>query len=153
MRGKVPYRTDYGFIRDRTQTRASNPHSWLPSVASVKFLWYTPGMSPKKRAAKKVAKTKKAKKAPAKKLTLSKKSVAKKKVAAKKSMAPRGKKKPVRKTGRSSAHAVRHSKGDQHKEKLHVGTLGEWTEDNSDEQDREPALFEDEIPPDYGGSK
>jgi hypothetical protein len=110
-------------------------------------------MSPKKRAAKKVAKTKKAKKAPAKKLTLSKKIVPKKKVAAKKLAVRSGKKKSVHKTGRGPAHAATHGKGDHHKEKLHVGALGEWTEDNSDEQDREPTLFEDEIPPDYGGSK
>jgi len=110
-------------------------------------------MSPKKRASKKVLKTKKAKKAPAKKPTLSKKSVARKKVAAKKPAVRGGRKKSVHKTGRGAAHTATRSKGHHHKEKLHAEALGEWTEDNSDEQDREPTLFEDEIPPDYGGSK
>jgi hypothetical protein len=110
-------------------------------------------MSPKKRASKKVAKPKKAKKAPAKKLTLSKKSVATKKIAAKKPAVRGGKQKSVHKTGRGTAHTATHGKGNRHKQKLHVGALGEWTEDNRDEQDREPTLFEDEIPPDYGGSK
>ena len=111
-------------------------------------------MSPKNRASKKAPKTKKAKTAPAKKLTLSKKSVAAtKKVAAKKPAVGAGKKHSVRKTGRGAAHIATRGKGDLHKRKLHVGALGEWTEDNSDEQDREPTLFEDEIPPDYGGSK
>jgi hypothetical protein len=110
-------------------------------------------MSPKKNPAKKVAKTKKAKKAPAKKLTLSKKSEAKKKVVAKKTMAPRSKKKSVHKIGRGATHAAKQAKDNRLKKTLQVGKLGEWTEDNSDEQDREPTLFEDEIPPDYGGSK
>jgi hypothetical protein len=110
-------------------------------------------MSPKKKPAKKGAKTKKAKKAPAKKLTLSKKNVAKKKVVAKKTTAPRGKKKSIHKTGRGATHGTKQTKDNRLKKTLQVGKLGEWTEDNGDEQDREPTLFEDEIPPDYGGSK
>jgi hypothetical protein len=108
-------------------------------------------MSPKKRAPKKVLKTKKAKKAPAKKLTLSKKSLATKKVAAKKPAIRGGKKKSVHKTGRGATHTA--TPDNRLKKTLQVGKLGEWTEDNGDEQDREPTLFEDEIPPDYGGSK
>jgi hypothetical protein len=153
MRGKVPYRTDIALIRGRIQTSRFKPAFMAPSVASVKFLWYTPGMSPKKRAAKKAAKTNRAKKAPAKKLTLSKKSVAKKKVAAKKTTPPRGKKKPVHKIGRGATHGAKQTRDNRLKKTLPVGKLGEWTEDSGDEQDREPTLFEDEIPPDYGGSK
>jgi hypothetical protein len=110
---------------------------------------YTPGMSPKKRAPKKVKKAKKA--SGAKKPARSKKIVAKMKTAGTKKSG--GKKKTAPKVRRGAGSVAPHRKGDQHRAAHPATNLGEWSEDSGEEQDRQTTLFEDEIPPDYGGSK
>lgn len=100
-------------------------------------------MAPQKRTAKKRKKAgKKTKKA-----ARPKKLVRRKKASAKK--------KPARKVKRVAAPAAarRHAphKGER-PTTAQPPVLGDWTEDAAEDSDQ-PSIFEDDITPDYGGSK
>jgi hypothetical protein len=105
-------------------------------------------MAPKKRAPKKAKKS-----ASAKKSARGKKTVAKKKPA--KKLAP--KKKVVakkKKVGRSAVPPAARAKGDQRRVAPATSGLGEWVEDAGEDEVRPTDLFDDDdLAPDYGGSK
>ena len=65
---------------------------------------------------------------------------------------PIRKKKPVQKARRVAARATVRRKLDRQKAVPPDTTLGEW-HDDAGEETRQKTLFEDDIPPDYGGSK
>jgi hypothetical protein len=106
-------------------------------------------MAAKKRARKKVKRIKKAKKT--KKTSPAKKTVLKKKAASVSKSAR--KKKAARKVRRGAASVPAKHRGDQRRVAAPIGELGEWSEESGEQHDRQATLFEDEIPPDYGGSK
>jgi hypothetical protein len=101
-------------------------------------------MSPKKRAPKKVKRAKKAVRAK-KKAARAKKPASKTK--------RRGAKASAGKVGRGAAAATARRKGDHLRTAAAMKDLGEWSEHTGEEHDPQSSLFEDDLPPDYGGSK